>query len=150
MSDACSMVGDGDLDASQHDLDAAVELFATTGHHRHPNATHAPAITTATATAIAYTATATVTAACCHLRHRSSPRQASAITITAATFAAAKPAATNPAAAPLPSSPLTLTLTLTLSLTMTGVCVFRDMLALDVVDRLHEAYARRAQEVDAG
>ena len=32
----------------------------------------------------------------------------------------------------------------------TGVCVFQDMLALDVVDRLHEAYARRAQEVDAG
>ena len=61
MSDACSMVSDGDLDAPPHDLDASVELFAAA-----------------------------------------------------------------------------------------GVCVFRDLLALDVVDRLHDVYVRRAQEIDAG
>ena len=58
MSDACSMVGDGDLDAPQQDLDAAVELFATTGV-RHPAAARnshsytALRVTTATATVIA-------------------------------------------------------------------------------------------------
>ena len=72
MSDACNMVGDGDLDAPQHDLDAAVELFSTTGVCAPPTPTrHATAITTATATAIV---TADATPAC----WRSLPRQVSA------------------------------------------------------------------------
>ena len=72
MSNACNMVGDGDLDAPQHDIDAAVELFSTTGVCAPPTPTrHATAITTATATAIV---TADATPAC----WRSLPRQVSA------------------------------------------------------------------------